>query len=226
MPRKEIQKLVEELRTWLPDYQGTKYADSFYRILASLPGGDELEDMGYEPLPDINWREADQIARVLTAVQNERDLKELIAGLMSEEEGEVGEMREARSAPANEDAARELALFTINDGDIYRQTIQPIIKNLAKKVRNGTYNTEKAVQAWSYAADAGAQKYTKELGGSGNGSYGSFSKADRLAAAKEIGEHFEEEVQTAAQPDRRLNEEAPRRPAAPGNRFSRTIGGL
>jgi hypothetical protein len=291
MPRKQIKELITELRTWLPDYQGTEYANSFYRILASLPGGDELVDMGYEPLPDINFREADQIARVLEAVGvgGKRDVQDLIAGLTSEDEDlhegvsetvaeetprfgksnrsarEVwlngkhvdtvffdpsmtdAEVRDSlihhdgyspdiqvkrqrqrasetvtektpvaeetpianespRSAPANEDAVHELALYTINDGDIYRQTIQPIIKNLAKKVRNGTYDAEKAVQAWSYAADAGAQRYTKEFGGTGNGSYGAFSKADRMAAAKEIGEHFEEEVQTASKPDRRLNE--------------------
>jgi hypothetical protein len=220
MPRKKIVELINELRSSLPDYRGSHYPTSFYRILASLPGGDELVDMGYERLPDIGWREADQIARTLVAIESHRDLEDLIAGLTSEEEildeeSGVGEMSESpRGVPANKDAAHELALFTTNDGDIYRRHVQSTIKALARKIRNGTYNADLAVNAWAYVADAGAQKYTKEFGGSGNGSYGSFSKADRMAAAKEIGDYYDEEVREAAGPDRRLNE-APRRTLRP-----------
>jgi hypothetical protein len=95
--------------------------------------------------------------------------------------------------------AHELALYTVNDGQIYRQTIQPIIENLAAKIRKGTYDAELAINAWAYAADAGAKKYTKEFGGGGrNGSFGAFSKADRMAAAREIGEQYDEEVRAAA----------------------------
>ena len=51
MARKNIQKLIEELRSWLPTYDSgpDSFPHTLYRILASLPGGDELEDMGYEP---------------------------------------------------------------------------------------------------------------------------------------------------------------------------------
>lgn len=303
MARKQITDLIAELRSWLPNYDhGAKdYPTVLYRILASAPGGDELEDMGYEPIGNLGWQELEQLGRVLETIQDKYDVEDLIRGLMSEEEEEVNEVREqgahemreadselshfqswpevlayARTgaplyyqAPMDHRATRlspkkeqgeervyeardrtiriwpsgsagrgrnrtsdpftadaghldrfrrpasagvvsessagstteshELALYTVNDGDIYRQTIQPIIKNLAQKIHNGTYNADLAINAWLYAADAGAKKYTKEFGTRGpNGSFGVFTKADRIAAAREIGEQYDEEVQMLA----------------------------
>lgn len=94
--------------------------------------------------------------------------------------------------------ADELALTTVNDGDIYRQRIKPIIANLAKKIKKGTYDATKALKLWGYAADDGAQKYTKEYGGAGNGSFGSFNKPTRMAAAAQIAGHYDEELKEAA----------------------------
>jgi len=102
--------------------------------------------------------------------------------------------RASESGP-NEDTVRELVLYIENDGDLYRQTTTPIMKNLAKKMLKGTYNHTLAVKGWTYLANAGAQKYIKEFGGSGNGSYGSFSPADRKAAAEEFAEAFEAEAE-------------------------------
>ncbi len=104
---------------------------------------------------------------------------------------ELGSRRRNPSAEAT-----ELVLFITNDGDLYRQQAQPIIKNLRKKIAKGTYDAAKAVKLWGYLANSGAQKYTKEFGGSGNGSYGSFSAADRRAAAKELADSYEEELRS------------------------------
>ena len=94
-----------------------------------------------------------------------------------------------------ETEAHELALYTVNEADLYRQRAQPIMTNLRKKIRKGTYDAVKALKLWAYLADAGAQKYTKEIGEGGpNGSYGIFSKADRALAAKELAEHYEDEL--------------------------------
>jgi hypothetical protein len=91
--------------------------------------------------------------------------------------------------------ADELAMFIINDGDLYRQNIQPVLKNLAKKIKKGVYDPQKALKLWQYSAQWGAQKYTKEMGIRGyNGSYGMFSPHDRREAAKQLAEHFEEEL--------------------------------
>ncbi len=90
----------------------------------------------------------------------------------------------------------ELVLYITNDSVLYRQQAQPIIANLRKKIAKGTYDAAKAVKLWGYLANSGAQKYTKEYGGSGNGSYGSFSAADRREAAKELAESYEEELRS------------------------------
>jgi hypothetical protein len=89
-PQKHIQDLIEELRSWLPNYDhGPKsFPTTFYRIIASLPGGEELEDMGYEPMEGIGWHEADLLGRVLEAIQNKGDVEDLVAGLTREEEEE------------------------------------------------------------------------------------------------------------------------------------------
>jgi hypothetical protein len=102
MARKNIQKLIEELRSWLPNYDSgpDSFPHTLYRILASLPGGDELEDMGYEPMPGIGWKEADLLGQVLTAIQDKGDVEDLVAGLIREEEEEVGEKRRMRDDPA------------------------------------------------------------------------------------------------------------------------------
>ena len=44
-------------------------------------------------------------------------------------------------------AARELALYAENDGHLYRQMARPIISNLARKMRKGQYDAQKAVKA-------------------------------------------------------------------------------
>jgi len=97
-PRKEIADLIEELKNWLPNYDHgpNDYPTTVFRVLAGLPGGDRLEDMGYEPFGGLGWHEADQLGRILTAIQDKTDVEDLIAGLTDDEEEE----REPEPAPA------------------------------------------------------------------------------------------------------------------------------
>ncbi len=97
------------------------------------------------------------------------------------------------------DDVRELVLFIVNDGDLYRQRTQPILANLAKKVRKGTYDAKKAVKLWGYLADAGAQSYTKQFGSPGGSSYGNFDKKTRMAAAAELQSEYQEALDDAVQ---------------------------
>ncbi len=99
MPRKQIEDMIEELRSWLPNYDhGPKdYPILLFRILASMPGGDELEDMGYETF-NLGWAEMDQLARTLDAIQDKTDVEDLVHGLTYEEEEDVGEARRTREA--------------------------------------------------------------------------------------------------------------------------------
>lgn len=88
MPRKPIRDMIAELQSWLPNYDRgpEEYPTLLLRVLASLPGGDQLEDIGYEPW-NLGWHEADQLARVLDAIEDKRDVEDLIAGLLDEDEG-------------------------------------------------------------------------------------------------------------------------------------------
>lgn len=77
MPRKRIADMIEELNSWLPnfDHGDDDYPVLLFRILASLPGGDRLEELSYEPF-NLGWHEADQLARVLDAIDDKRDVED------------------------------------------------------------------------------------------------------------------------------------------------------
>lgn len=70
----------------------------------------------------------------------------------------------SKPQPADEHAAKELELYVENDGQLYRQMFQPIVKNLANKMAKGEYVPERGVKAFRYLIDEGARKYVKEFG--------------------------------------------------------------
>lgn len=86
--------------------------------------------------------------------------------------------------------SRELALFIINNATLYKQA-QEVMKSLRKKIKAGKYEAEKALILWQHHAEAGAKAYAKEFGGVW---HTLFSVADRKEAAKEIAEHYQEEL--------------------------------
>lgn len=83
MARRVIEDLIAELDSWLPNYDHgpNDYPTLLFRVLAGLPGGDELEDVGYTPFV-LGWHEADQLGRVLDAIQDRRDVEDLVNGLL------------------------------------------------------------------------------------------------------------------------------------------------
>lgn len=91
---------------------------------------------------------------------------------------------------------RELKLTCENDGDLYRQQVQPIHKNLEKRLAKGTYDHAKAKKLWMYLADNCARKYAKEFG-DGTPWHKMFSTTDRREVAKEFADEFlnEHEIQ-------------------------------
>ena len=86
----------------------------------------------------------------------------------------------------------ELYLYIKNDGQLYRQQGQPIIKNLAAKKASGKYNSTLAVKLYGYLAESGAKKYTNEYA-RGSRWNDMFSVADRKAVAQRLRDDFEEE---------------------------------
>jgi hypothetical protein len=85
-PRAKVADMIEELRSWLPNYNSgpDEYPTLLFRVLASLQGGERLEEIGYERF-NVGWHEVDQIVRVLEAVQDRRDVEDLVDGLLDEE---------------------------------------------------------------------------------------------------------------------------------------------
>lgn len=91
------------------------------------------------------------------------------------------------------DAARELELYAVNTGELYRRMVCPAIENLRRKASKGQYNQEKAVKLFSYTADEAAKMYHREFCGAGR-YYDVFNKATRQEVAKNLEEYYREEV--------------------------------
>jgi hypothetical protein len=87
MARKRIVDIGGELDSWLPNYDRgpDEFPTLLFRVLASLPGGERLEDLGFEPY-NISWHEADQLARVIDAIQDKRDVEDLVDLLFDEDD--------------------------------------------------------------------------------------------------------------------------------------------
>jgi hypothetical protein len=88
----------------------------------------------------------------------------------------------------------ELKLYTENDGDIYRQTTQPLLKALMAHWGRGTYDSEQAVRAFMNLAEVGARKYAREIAGQPAGWSEMFDTKIRRAAAIAWRDEFEAEA--------------------------------
>jgi hypothetical protein len=58
------------------------------RMLASLPGGEEFEDVGYEPYPTMGWKEFEFISNVFSAVDDKWDVEQAAEILLHEDDEE------------------------------------------------------------------------------------------------------------------------------------------
>ena len=85
--RKAIKELAEEMKSEFANYDRGpgEYPTVIMRLLASLPGGEELEDFGYEPF-NLGWREIEMITQVLDTIQDKDDVENLSRLLLEEEE--------------------------------------------------------------------------------------------------------------------------------------------
>ena len=95
---------------------------------------------------------------------------------------------------SNEDqAAEDLKTTTENDGNLYRQMTQPILKNLITKMAQGKYDHDLAAVAFEHLAEEGAKKYTK-TGMLGSPWHLVFPPNIRRAVAAAWRDEFEEEA--------------------------------
>ena len=87
------------------------------------------------------------------------------------------------------DDARELLMYAENDGQLYRQSAVPIMKNLTRKFKKDNYDTALAQKLWKYHADRAAKKYAKENGGA-------FSVSVRKEVAKQMESDWHDEMKS------------------------------
>ena len=91
--------------------------------------------------------------------------------------------------------ARELKNTMDSTEEGYQQQYVPILKNLSRKMKKGTYDKEKAVKLMMYYVSNGAKRYEKDFGGGGatGPSVGGFDKKTREEAARAYVEDFEDD---------------------------------
>ncbi len=97
---------------------------------------------------------------------------------------------------AKTDAARELALWAINDGKFYAATIQPIIADHGAKMADCTYDKQAARYVWLTAANSAAAAYCQEFSKRSDWPQ-IFDLEDRRQVAAEFADRYSEEIQEA-----------------------------
>ena len=85
--------------------------------------------------------------------------------------------------------ARELLLVATNDEErLYNSMIVPIVRNLAKKMRKGIFNADKAIDAFFPVADAASKQYNKDYGYL-------FTVTERFTAAADMVDYYMENIE-------------------------------
>lgn len=89
------------------------------------------------------------------------------------------------SAPDFSDpmAADEIRTYADNNSQLYYSRRMPILKNLYKKWKKGTYKTDLAAKLWKYYIEDAMQRYQKEFGSRGEKWHKLLSVADRKLLA-------------------------------------------
>ena len=85
--RKKLRDKAESFRDWLENFSGSKEGreifEIFARMMASLPGGDEFEGLGYEPFAGMGWKEYEELTELLQEVDSKQDVQDLAEFFMS-----------------------------------------------------------------------------------------------------------------------------------------------
>jgi hypothetical protein len=87
-------------------------------------------------------------------------------------------------------ALDDLRLFIDNEATLHHNRVVPMIKNVARKLKNGTYDANLAPKLWIYLVDAGIELYIKDFGGNKK----MFPKPLRYELAKQYAEYYLEEI--------------------------------
>ncbi|MEA3430357.1 MAG: hypothetical protein U9R08_03715 [Nanoarchaeota archaeon] len=113
-------------------------------------------------------------------------------------QGQMQKLRQIKrhlEDPEDQEAARELYLFTDNEATLYNQMKIPIQKNLAKKIKKGTYEKEIAVILWRNLTDTAARYYPDGANRKIHETPPEFSANVRSNAAKMMADDFNDEIE-------------------------------
>lgn len=73
--RKELKEMAENLVYWLND-EPRETADLFLNIIAAMPGGEVLRDLGYDKFR-LFWAEVELLEDMLKTIETQKDVEEL-----------------------------------------------------------------------------------------------------------------------------------------------------
>lgn len=91
------------------------------------------------------------------------------------------------------DAAREIELYAENDNDLYFSSRKPILINLGKKHKKGTYSVILAAKLYRYYIDAALKKYNKDFGSRNSNWFDLLSTGDRQLLAENLARETKQE---------------------------------
>lgn len=89
--------------------------------------------------------------------------------------------------------ARELTLYTVNTGSLYPMTVN-VIRNLAKKYMKGTFDADRAIDAFYPIACEAARMYCREFARMQDAPH-VFSVTDRFTAAADMVDYYMENIE-------------------------------
>jgi len=106
-----------------------------------------------------------------------------------------GATMHSNAGQLDETAAHELELYITNEAALFgpRSQAESIRKNLLRKMKAGSFDTARSVDAWMYLVEAGAKRYAKEYADPSDWSR-MFSVPTRREVARTLAEEFETEA--------------------------------
>ena len=197
----ENKLFLETIDTYLGEGDGiyhdcaTKFTHETYGECTVIPGEHTLLEDGTVTHYDATFvgEDGDQYIVRNVAVENMSNvtLKEHVHDSKSNasKKKKLGEDDDEMS-----DAARELELYAENDGQLYQQSGVPIMKNLSKKFKKGTYDSALAAKLWKYHADRAAKKYSQDHS-TGDDWKTMFTPRDRMEMARSMEDSWKSEME-------------------------------
>jgi hypothetical protein len=80
MSERKIDQVAEEIAVWMPS-ETDDFRELVLRVLASLPGGERLQEF-VEPLL-IGWKEVELLGRLLVSLQNRWDVELVVEKVLT-----------------------------------------------------------------------------------------------------------------------------------------------